>query len=404
MSRHILPLLGLVISLCALGACDHDEGGRVVVGRLEPRIINGTTDTTHTAVVALVTQGQQFCSGTLIAPRVVVSAGHCLKDTGLSASDITIFFGNTVGGSGTSVKVTKLQVHPSYYAKSDGTPMNDVSVLVLAQDAPVSPMAWQSTALSSIVGQSVLMVGYGVTSASKQTGNGTRRKVTQKITGQDSTFLYYGDAVSGTCQGDSGGPTFLDESGVLTLVAVTSYGDTSCVKLGANTRVDPYASFISSFITSCTPSCSGKQCGADGCGGTCGSCASSSTCNTSGQCVASTTSSCAHAICSTGAKLTATCDSCASKICASDNYCCTTAWDAQCVGEVASVCGQPCGASSDGGATSSCSHSQCSTGSKLKSGCNACVTSICSADSYCCANTWDAQCVAEVAQFCDTSC
>jgi hypothetical protein len=36
----------------------------------------------------------------------------------------------------------------------------------------------------------------------------------------------------------------------------------------------------------CTPSCSGKQCGDDGCGGSCGSCtAPGSSCNASGQCV-----------------------------------------------------------------------------------------------------------------------
>ena len=35
----------------------------------------------------------------------------------------------------------------------------------------------------------------------------------------------------------------------------------------------------------CIPSCSDKQCGGDGCGGSCGSCSSGQTCNSSGQCV-----------------------------------------------------------------------------------------------------------------------
>jgi hypothetical protein len=34
----------------------------------------------------------------------------------------------------------------------------------------------------------------------------------------------------------------------------------------------------------CTPLCTGKQCGDDGCGGSCGSCASGQTCDGSGQC------------------------------------------------------------------------------------------------------------------------
>ena len=89
------------------------------------------------------------------------------------------------------------------------------------------------------------MVGYGVTNAKSQTGNGTRRTVNETIEDQDTTFLYYGGGVSGTCQGDSGGPTFLMMNGVKTLVAVTSYGDSTCVQLGANTRVDTYAAFLS---------------------------------------------------------------------------------------------------------------------------------------------------------------
>jgi hypothetical protein len=52
--------------------------------------------------------------------------------------------------------------------------------------------------------------------------------------------------------------------------------------------------------------------------------------------------SCSHAICSAGSKLTSTCDACVKKICAQDSYCCKTAWDATCVGEVASVCNQSC--------------------------------------------------------------
>jgi DNA-binding beta-propeller fold protein YncE/predicted outer membrane lipoprotein len=35
----------------------------------------------------------------------------------------------------------------------------------------------------------------------------------------------------------------------------------------------------------CTRSCSGKQCGSDGCGGSCGSCSGNRTCNGQGQCV-----------------------------------------------------------------------------------------------------------------------
>jgi hypothetical protein len=145
----------------------------------------------------------------------------------------------------------------------------------------------------------------------------------------------------------------------------------------------------------CTPSCNGKTCGDDGCGGSCGSCTGGATCN-NGTCTGGG-GTCAHPICSTGGTLDPNCNSCAAQICAVDDYCCTNAWDSICVGEVKSVCGQSCG----GG---SCAHPECSTGTKLKSGCDACVTKICTADSFCCTNKWDSQCVGEVTSICGASC
>jgi len=53
-------------------------------------------------------------------------------------------------------------------------------------------------------------------------------------------------------------------------------------------------------------------------------------------------STCSHSLCSTGGVLTSGCDSCVTSICAVDSYCCSTAWDSICVGEVSSVCGQTC--------------------------------------------------------------
>jgi hypothetical protein len=43
----------------------------------------------------------------------------------------------------------------------------------------------------------------------------------------------------------------------------------------------------SSDSCGCVPKCDGRQCGDNGCGGSCGSCATGKSCNTSGQCVSS---------------------------------------------------------------------------------------------------------------------
>ncbi|GAB4212579.1 MAG: hypothetical protein OHK0013_35510 [Sandaracinaceae bacterium] len=46
----------------------------------------------------------------------------------------------------------------------------------------------------------------------------------------------------------------------------------------------------------CTPSCGGRQCGPDGCGGVCGTCAAGTSCNTSYQCVATPPPGGTHAV------------------------------------------------------------------------------------------------------------
>ncbi len=150
----------------------------------------------------------------------------------------------------------------------------------------------------------------------------------------------------------------------------------------------------------CTPNCAGKTCGDDGCGGSCGTCGSGETCS-GGVCTGGGGGggTCAHPICSTGAELDGSCDTCAGDICAQDSYCCTTAWDSICVGEVSSICGQSCG-----GGGSSCAHAICATGTKLSSTCDACAGDICSSDPYCCTTKWDSQCVSEVSSICGESC
>jgi hypothetical protein len=110
--------------------------------------------------------------------------------------------------------------------------------------------------------------------------------------------------------------------------------------------------------------------------------------------------SCAHDLCTSGGKLTASCDPCVSQICSSDSYCCATGWSSQCVGEVASICGE----TTCSGGTSSCAHAICSTGTKLASSCDSCVTQVCGKDSYCCGTSWDATCVAEVGTICGETC
>jgi hypothetical protein len=53
-------------------------------------------------------------------------------------------------------------------------------------------------------------------------------------------------------------------------------------------KKDPSGEFPYSCLANCSASCDGKQCGPDGCGGTCGTCTGSAICAANGTCVADT--------------------------------------------------------------------------------------------------------------------
>jgi hypothetical protein len=51
---------------------------------------------------------------------------------------------------------------------------------------------------------------------------------------------------------------------------------------------------------------------------------------------------CTHDLCSQGSALASGCDSCVTNVCSSDPFCCSTQWDSICAGEVGSICGRTC--------------------------------------------------------------
>lgn len=111
--------------------------------------------------------------------------------------------------------------------------------------------------------------------------------------------------------------------------------------------------------------------------------------------------SCSHDVCDQGGALDPSCGSCESAVCANDSYCCNTAWDDVCVGEVAQYCGQSC---EGGGNQSSCAHSECVQGQALVASCSSCASAVCAYDDYCCNNDWDDVCVSHVPSICGFSC
>jgi hypothetical protein len=116
--------------------------------------------------------------------------------------------------------------------------------------------------------------------------------------------------------------------------------------------------------------------------------------------VVTQTSSCGHDVCVAGAALAASCSSCAQTVCSQDSYCCTSSWDSSCISLAETYCGEDCG----GDLPSQCAHDVCVSGTALSSSCDSCASAVCAQDSYCCSSSWDATCVGYVPTVCGFSC
>ncbi len=203
---------------------------------------------------------QWRCSGTLIAPRVFLTAGHCAGDGATEASvwfdsDMTVVEDYPAGGlPGTPIP------HDLYAWVGGDT--HDIGLVILDEAVDLVPAALPTLDLLSklkkdreLVGsheEGVFFrsVGYGGTLESFQPPvlayDKIRRWSESEYVALTKTHLHLTQKAvfdeSGSCFGDSGGPVFwVDSEGNEIIVAVTSSGDGQCVATGLNYRVDiPY--------------------------------------------------------------------------------------------------------------------------------------------------------------------
>jgi hypothetical protein len=175
--------------------------------------------------------------------------------------------------------------------------------------------------------------GTGGSSSSSSSGS-TGGSTTSSSSGSGA-----GGGTGSSSSSSSGGPGTTCDHPVCTPGAqLTADCDPCAAQVCAS---DPYCcdtawdtTCVSEADTTCGAGCSGSGSSSSSSSGSAG--ASSSSSGSGGS------TSCAHAICTSGSMLDPSCDPCAASICASDAYCCGTAWDTQCVGEVGSICGQTC--------------------------------------------------------------
>ena len=213
-------------------------------------IVGGTDARGEYPAVAEITFGPFLCTGTLIAPDRVLSAGHCGSVTGAvvaspaswPAALIDVRVGGNSSGAGERVPVESVVLHPRYLLTSG----YDISVLKLSRPSSKAPVKvageaerylWDSGDLETIV-------GWGATEEGGDTPD-TLQEAQVPITTDDycagayddfdlKTMVCAGYPQGGvdTCQGDSGGPMFgTATDSTLRVVGATSFGE-GCARAG----------------------------------------------------------------------------------------------------------------------------------------------------------------------------
>lgn len=251
---HVFNDPRYLANLRALARRNHG-GERVMGGRLVPAA-------DFIDCVAVGSDSQWGCTGTLIAKNVVVTAGHCADFA------MRVYFGTDVAKAGKIVGVKTKIRHPEYHKGKH----NDLLVLILDQAVEtVAPrkLASKATIDAATDGR---VVGFGATDASGMFGYGIKRYVDVpvaspacrgQVDGNDDSLTYGCDVglelVAGrplleqdSCNGDSGGPFYvLDSKGVWVLAGATSRATDSamhgCGDGGVYVRIERYRKWIAAI-------------------------------------------------------------------------------------------------------------------------------------------------------------
>jgi MYXO-CTERM domain-containing protein len=215
------------LALALVSACVAD------LGRDRQPITNGTDDDGDPAVVALLQAGILLCSGTLIAPRVVLTAGHCIDGVD------QVVFGSTIALPSATRGVLVARAHPDFDAD---TLAHDIGLVLLDEPAPTNAAPieiGEATAAAA-----VRLVGYGRIDG-QDLSEPRKREGTSVIDSLEVTSFRITPAPSQACEGDSGGPAFVGA----VLVGVTSEGDPACAEYTVYTRAAVYlAEFVDPFV------------------------------------------------------------------------------------------------------------------------------------------------------------
>jgi secreted trypsin-like serine protease len=233
-------------ALAQTGDAQPDGNGHPNVGAfLLPRLTDGSL--------------RIICTGTLVTPRVFLTASHCTAfalSQGFTRTYVTFDpnFGTNADHSIITTPYRGTVVHnPAYKAPYQ----SDVSLILLDEPVPgITPAKIATIGFldslrdaGTIETTPFLNVGYGSSEqvVVKKVGptfpfDGIRKWTISGFHALDPRFIHLNQNLaqgySGTGYGDSGGPTFVQTRRGSVVVSVVSTGDVALYATSVNTRVD----------------------------------------------------------------------------------------------------------------------------------------------------------------------
>jgi secreted trypsin-like serine protease len=201
--------------------------------------------------VAIFRKGHMHCSGSVIGPTKVLTAGHCLD--GFNVANLQVIVGRPTlrdAAVGQTIGVVSGRVHPDF----EQTGLHDVAVLNLAQPAGVTPIALatpEQNAAATAVGAQMRVAGFGATNpfgthlsgflkaTIEQSRSDSRclKAYTRDLFAPESMICALGarrknggrfKIHTSACSGDSGGPLVADTATGPVEVGTVSFGGALC--------------------------------------------------------------------------------------------------------------------------------------------------------------------------------